>query len=137
MKIEFFVEGIPKPAGSKRALMKNDKIVVFDMSKNRDWKRDVQIIAKKRMNELGMKLFEGPLRMKLTFYMPIPKHLKNKDLLFHTKKPDLTKLIRCVEDAMTGIVYVDDRYICEQICRKYYGNKIGVEVEISKFDNYS
>lgn len=38
-----------------------------------------------------------------------------------TTRPDVLKLARAVEDALTGVVWRDDAQITEQVLRKFYG----------------
>ncbi len=130
MYISFYVAGEPKPAGSKRAVIKNGKIVIFDTAKNRQWKKDVGTVAKIAMKKFGInKPIEQPVCMKLRFDLKkSAKH--NKPVV----KPDLTKLVRCVEDAMTGIVYKDDALIIEQHCFKQYADKPGVHITIKTLE---
>ena len=57
--------------------------------------------------------------------MPIPKSLSKKkqhELLNqpHHKKPDLSNLIKFVEDALIGILFVDDRQITTIHATKIY-----------------
>jgi Holliday junction resolvase RusA-like endonuclease len=66
---------------------------------------------------------EGALRMYVDFYMLIPSSLskikqKNLEGKPHKKKPDLSNLIKFVEDVMNGLVYDDDRQIVEIIATK-------------------
>jgi hypothetical protein len=49
-----------------------------------------------------------------------------------TAKPDLLKLGRAVEDAMSGIIYRDDSQIVEEALLKHYGDKPGVDIIIEK-----
>jgi Holliday junction resolvase RusA-like endonuclease len=76
----------------------------------------------------------------MTFIMPRPKNqydakgnLKNPAPFFHTVKPDRIKLARAVEDALTGIIWVDDSQCCDGPIIKRYpipDEKIGVFVKI-------
>ncbi len=128
MVISFFVSGIPKPAGSKRAVIKNGKAIVFDMSKNKQWRKDVSTVAKIAMKNFGInEPLNCPIAMGLRFVIKKPNTSKHK---YPIVRPDLTKLIRCVEDAMNNIVYKDDALIIEQQCSKYYDNYSGVYVTI-------
>jgi len=47
-------------------------------------------------------------------------------------KPDTTKFVRAVEDALTGIVWVDDAIIVQQSARKEYGIPPRVEITIEE-----
>lgn len=140
-EICFFVPGIPRPAGSKRAFLhsKTGKQIVIDTCKHtKDWRTDIIIFARKKYK--GPPL-DRPLSLDMIFYMPRPKgHYrtgKNKNLLkksapyFHTSKPDITKLIRAVEDALTaGGIWRDDSLVVKQSAMKVYSEKPGVEIKI-------
>jgi Holliday junction resolvase RusA-like endonuclease len=138
--IKFFVPGIPKPGGSKKAFY-NPKagraIIVDDCDKNKDWKTAVSFAAKQAMQ--GRQLMAGPLRVIVHFNMPrLKAHFKPSGILkgnapiYHTVKPDATKLMRSTEDALTGIVWRDDAEIAKQEIVKLYdaGNGCGAEIEI-------
>lgn len=145
-KISFFVPGLAKPAGSKRAFAQSrtKKIVVIDAcKKSADWKVEVRATAYAEMIGKGG-LRTGPLAMSITFTMPRPKShygtgknsgfLKSGVQLWHTFKPDATKLTRCLEDALTGVVWADDAQIAKQEVFKVYGDRLGADVIISELD---
>ena len=145
-QIYFTVFGIPKPAGSKTAFaikrggVYTGRTVVMDAcKKTKSWQATVKAEAKKHAPE---KPFVGAVALELLFQMPRPKsHFgtgKNSNLRktsapdYPTGKPDVLKLTRAVEDAMTGIIYVDDaQIIFEEIKKKYSsGSFAGVEVRV-------
>ena len=74
----------------------------------------------------------GPLVVEMMFYLSRPKshygtgrnHRKVKPSAprYHTKKPDLTKIIRSTEDALTGIVWRDDSQIVARDSGKLYAD---------------
>jgi Holliday junction resolvase RusA-like endonuclease len=141
MIIEFFVPGIPKTAGSKRAILNKHtgKIVVMDSCKeSKDWKADIKAFAIK--TELK-KMLRGPLSLGLKFFLPRPKYhygsSKNKDKIkdsevnaMPTKRPDLLKMARAAEDALTGVAWQDDAQICSEQISKSYHDAPGVEIRI-------
>jgi len=47
--------------------------------------------------------------------------LKDSAPKYHTQKPDVTKLVRGVEDALSKIIYRDDCIIVKQINEKGWG----------------
>lgn len=127
--LQMFIDGHPAPAGSKRAFVlkhgpRAGCAVVTDAGgdKTADWKRTVKHFVRDAHG--GRDPETGPLGMFLTFYMARPKShfgagrnaakLKPSAPLYHTQKPDTTKLIRAIEDAMSGIVWVDDVQIVRQ-----------------------
>jgi len=139
VSVSFFVPGIPKPGGSKRAFIPKGwkrAIITEDCKGNKDWRASVAQVASEHIYAPFLK----DLKVEFTFYMPRPKsHYNAKGFIKgsflstpHTKKPDLTKLIRASEDAMTGIVWHDDSQIIEfPRARKLYAmGKVGMEVTI-------
>ena len=62
-------------------------------------------------------LLAQPLRVTLLFVMPRPKSVTRKTRpnprLRHTSKPDIENLAKSTLDALTGIVWEDDCWICE------------------------
>lgn len=155
--ISFTVYGKAEPAGSKQAFVPLDRktgqpfrranggVVVntVDDNKNsRTWKRQVSIAAKAAYD--GPPL-TGPLRFKAFFHLPRIKahfrtgryaHLLRDDApTEHVVKPDVLKLARAVEDACTGICYVDDSQIVHEVLEKTYisvGNQPYVAVVVEE-----
>lgn len=142
--ITFFVPGIAKPAGSKRAFFNKHtgKAAIVDACKTSgDWKGDVKAFAHTEMIGKGPPR-TGPLHLFVGFILPRPKShygtgknagvLKPSAPTWHTSKPDATKLLRCIEDAMTGIVWTDDAVIAKQEVFKGYGSQIGAKVTVTE-----
>jgi Holliday junction resolvase RusA-like endonuclease len=74
----------------------------------------------------GQKL-EGPLRMDIMFFFPIPKSYskKRREAIRrmteqHTKKPDIDNCIKSITDALNKFAYDDDSQVVEISARKYY-----------------
>lgn len=153
MSIEFFVEGRPLPSGSKRgfAIKKGGqytgKAIVVDANKNSVyWKQKVALTANDNYNG---KPLSGPVIVEMEFYFRRPKsHFgtgKNSGVLkrsspdHHTIKPDLLKLARAVEDALSGIIYNDDSQIVQEFLEKNYCDDIekpeGVLVRVEQLSS--
>ena len=148
MKITFFVPGIPAPGGSKRAVAgRNGKaLLIDDCKRNKPWRDSVASAGIEAMD--GNPPMEGPLSVQWVFLLPRPKHhfgtgrragiLKPSAPRYHASKPDITKLIRSAEDALTHIAWTDDAAIAEQTAVKRYtstGESPGVMVEVSRLPN--
>lgn len=146
MRVQFFVPGLPAPAGSKKAFAhaSTGKIIVTDTSgkRGRDWRACVADTAVIAMG--GRAPIAGPLWLQVTFMMPRPRgHYgtgRNADRLragaprYPVVKPDATKLLRAVEDALTGIVWRDDAQVVDQMAAKRYGERIGVHVTVNHLE---
>lgn len=80
---------------------------------------------------------DGPLALVVDFYVPRPKaHIGAKGVKpsaphYPTTRPDITKLLRAVEDAMSGIVYRDDAQIVHQQAMKRYGEPARCEILVT------
>lgn len=135
--ISFTVHGKPAPAGSKRGFYnaKAKRVIVTDDSKgSRPWKAQVSDAAAQAMN--GRELLDGPLLLELTFWMPRPKgHIGRRGNVLPSAphapavKPDLLKLARAVEDALSGVCYRDDAQIVAETLQKAY-TAGGARVEV-------
>lgn len=135
--ITFTVYGQAQPGGSKRAGVAKSTGRIFirdDNPKAHDWKLRVGQVAGELMS--GRELFQGPLYLVATFYLPRPKSHFNKSGVsrsapkYPITRPDATKLLRPLEDALTGIVWGDDAQVVEQLARKRYGEPARVVVRI-------
>ena len=137
--IVFFVAGAPKTAGSKKAFYnpKLGRTMIVDDAKNRDWKNACARAAAEAHQAPPL---AGPVLLTIVFQFLRPRsHFgtgRNAGVLrmgapkAPAVKPDLTKLTRCLEDSLKGIVWRDDAQVVEQRTRKVYADKLGALVEI-------
>lgn len=124
--ISFTVYGVPRPQGSKRHVGNG---VMIEMSKAlKPWRQDVAATAWTQVNGVIPFAAHVPVEMTLNFYFTRPKSAKKRRAM--TTRPDGSKLLRAVEDALTGIIYADDAQIVEWHIRKHYGGPDRVTVEI-------
>lgn len=140
----FFVPGIPKPAGSKRGFIvrraggKLGVAITDDCKKGKDWRGDVKVYAGMAIKA---PIVAGAVRLSVEFNMPRPKshyrtgkhagQLKPDAPTWHTSKPDRTKLVRGLEDALTGIAWTDDaQVVCGEVTKKYADREPGALVMI-------
>lgn len=140
MKLEFTVIGEPAPAGSKRAFVipgTNRASVTDANPKSRVWK---QIVSQRAHDIYGdAPLLDGPLSVVFRFFEPRPKgHFKKDGSLsadgqranFPAKRPDVLKLSRGVEDALSKVVWRDDAQIVTELLEKRWGEPARVEITI-------
>jgi len=129
-EICFFVTGIPRPGGSKKCFRhsKTGKMIVTETGKYTGAWRDMVTMA--ALGAYKCEPLTGALWVEMVFYFPRPKshfrigkysdQLKPSAPLYHTTKPDTTKLLRSTEDALTHIVWRDDSQIARQEAGKRY-----------------
>lgn len=138
--VQFRVLGKPAPAGSKRGFVVGGRVVLTDASKQtKPWQVLVQSVALDAMS--GTPPLEGPIAAHFSFTERRPKsHFNSKGELnaagrrkpYPTKAPDLLKLARAVEDALSGVCYRDDSQIVCETLEKRYGLDDGVHVYIEE-----
>ena len=142
--LNFYVPGKPETAGSKKAFpikrsTGNWGASVVDANpRTKGWQSHVAQVAYAAM---GDELFDGPLSVQIVFLLPRPKsHYRSGKYSDHLKpnaprapetRPDVLKLARAVEDAMTGICYHDDSQITAEFIVKRYSDAAGCVVRIS------
>lgn len=87
---------------------------------------------------------DGPLRVDLIFVFPRPKSMlwKSKPMPrdWCPKKPDRDNSIKSFQDALNGVVWIDDAQICAGDTLKVIASgdeQPHVEVVIRKLDEYS
>lgn len=145
--IRFVVLGLPQPAGSKRAFpfkRGNGKlgVAVSDANpKSRDWKNSVRSEAASVLGE-GFPLLAGPLHVEMAFTLPRPKghfgsgrnaqQVKASAPQFPAGKPDVLKLARAVEDALSSVVWRDDAQIVSELLLKRYGEPAAVSIMVKE-----
>jgi Holliday junction resolvase RusA-like endonuclease len=117
--VRFDVVGIAQPKGSTRAFLPKGStrpIVTSDNPKIKGWQ---QLVAEQAQTVAAGGLFLGAVALAIDFYLPRPKTLPRR-VVEHCKKPDLDKLVRSVNDALTGILYGDDAQVVAIRASKRY-----------------
>lgn len=83
------------------------------------------------------KPFAGSTHLEVIFHMPIPQSLskkKQKKLfgMYHIKRPDLSNLIKFIEDAGNEIIFTDDCLITSIDAKKIYSFEPRTEIIIKE-----
>jgi Holliday junction resolvase RusA-like endonuclease len=119
--------------------------IVDDNPKAKNWQSVVRNAAWDAMleqhpgTEVGGRrehVFDGPIGLSVTFTLRRPRgHFGVRGVLpsapaYPIVRPDCTKLLRGVEDALTGVVWRDDAQVIEQAVTKTYGTPEGVQVVV-------
>ena len=123
--ITFTAYGTPIPQGSTKAFMRPGMkfpIVTADNAKTKPWRQ--AIVDACRSLLAGRQPLEGPVEVRVVFYLPRPKSAP-KRITEPSKKPDLDKLARALGDAMTTAgVWRDDAQVISTLARKAFAGGI-------------
>jgi Holliday junction resolvase RusA-like endonuclease len=144
--VSFVCVGTPQPAGSKTAFRdpRTDRVIVKDDNpKTKPWKKAVAKSALPAMT--GRPLLDGPVSILIVFFLDRPKghygtgrnaeRVKDFAPARPIVRPDVLKLARAVEDALTGVAYEDDAQIVREHLEKHYGSPARVVVEITPLED--
>ena len=114
--ITIIVYGAPAPQGSKRFVGVSKKtgrgIMIESSARVRPWRQDVKAAARDAHG--GAPPMDGPVTVRMVFTLPKPASSPKKRRIYAKRKPDLSKLARSTEDALTDAgVLADDARIIE------------------------
>jgi len=135
--IHYVVHERPYGQGRARATVRGRHASVYTPSKTREKQKTIGKLL--RAMHVGQPL-NVPLKVTFVFYMPILKSWSKKKTRRmigapHVKKPDLSNLVKLVEDAGNGIVWEDDNLIYHYgDSRKVYDPNPRIELFIETAD---
>lgn len=112
----FVIEGNPRGQGRPRATRRGNHAAVYEAKEDTLYKQN---LAAQVVTQRPEFIKDAPIVLCAKFYLPRPKaHYDSKGAVkaryqsvLPTSKPDLSNLIKGVEDALNGIVWADDSLI--------------------------
>jgi len=113
-ELEFTVPGEPVPWQRPDNRKGGGRM---DTPRNKAVKQHIALEATKAMRGKN-ELLDGPLKLSVAFFYSWPKSYSHKRRMqpcafAKDTKPDLSNLVKLVEDALNGIVWIDDGQVCE------------------------
>lgn len=107
--ITITVHGTPAPQGSKKGFVVGKRAVLVESSaKVKPWRQAVVHAALAQLPKDWQPL-DGPLVVEMIFTLRKPQSAPKRRRTFPDRTPDLSKLIRATEDALTDAgVWADD-----------------------------
>lgn len=112
--VRIVVHGNPAPQGSKKFVgMVNGHGMMAESSKKvKPWRQDV--VAAALAVRQGAPPLDGPLTVRMVFTMPKPASAPKRRRSWPNKKPDVSKLARSTEDALTTAgIWTDDARVVQ------------------------
>lgn len=136
----FSVVGRPAPQGSKTYLgngrfKEQSKFVPA-------WRNDVRQAAS---SVFGEALINGPIFTEITFFFARPKchyisnnpekAIRHGAPYWHVSAPDRDKLERSTNDALTGVIWIDDSQIAGTLSQKVYtAGRSGAAIKVYRLN---
>lgn len=133
------VNGDPIPQGRPRLTTINGHARAYDPAKSRNYKQLIKLMAQQHAPDEPTK---NPVILSVLIYRKIPKSFSKKKreqidlgLLRPTTKPDVSNVIKGVEDALNGVWYKDDSQIVAYgKVGKWYSDTPRVEITMEVLD---
>lgn len=134
--ISFTVYGEPISQLRPRATTINGYVRMYDPQKSRDYKQYVRLVA---VEHKPPKPLEGEIELVIDVYRPIPKSMSKrkrqlalKGKIRPTTKPDIDNYVKAIKDALSGIIWKDDKQVVSLTVRKWYSDMPRVEIDIEE-----
>lgn len=146
--LTMWVPGKPQTAGSKSGFVnpKTGKVIITESAKGqakvakKTWRQDLRDegVRQRRVVWLVDEPVDGPLWARFVFVRSRPssqlrsgRHagaVKDTALgLRPVARPDALKLARAAEDALTGVLWLDDSQIVRESIWKAFGDDVGLD----------
>ena len=142
-KISFAVAGDAVGKGRSRHRHITTKVgknidMEYTPAKTRSYEQRVRLEYERQVGH-GMYAKDAALKMKVTVYKRIPKGMTKKNRarieageLRPGKKPDISNIIKSIEDGLNGVAYLDDNQIVDQHGVAWYAEEPYTLVEIEE-----
>lgn len=119
------IPGIPIAKKRPRFARKGKFVMTYNPQETEEGRFLFEV--QKQWNQVPI---ESPLRVKCYFGMPIPKGTSGKKFeamikheIRHTKRPDISNLVKFVEDCLNSVVWKDDSQIVYLAGEKFYSEE--------------
>jgi len=131
MKYKYVLYGKPLPLLRPRTSF--IKRLIYDPQKIEKEQAQQQL----RLQHKTRPVIHQPIHLEVTFFMPPPTSMTKTKKAFlykspHFKKPDLSNLIKFIEDVAQGIIFQDDSRIISINAKKLYDEHPRTEFTIHK-----
>lgn len=133
--LSFTIKATPEPQLRPRVSMIGGHPHVYDPKSTRDFKKIVTKLASAEMGKTEP--IDGPLKVSFTFYRPVQQSLSKAEFErravgdeLPTVKPDVSNYLKAVEDALNGVVWVDDKAITTEVIKKRYSTTPRIMVKV-------
>lgn len=128
------IPGDAVPQGRPRVVRVGGRTIAYDPPKSKDYKARVRQYAAQNAPKEPL---EGAVTLGVQIFRSVPKSWSKKKraaaiagVIQPTTKPDVSNVIKGIEDALNGIWYRDDSQIIDERVTKRYAREPGVLVSM-------
>ena len=127
------VLGEPIAQGRPRFSRQGGFVKAYDPPRSRDYKQYIKLVAREDAPEVPV---TGAVQLSLKIYRAIPKSMSKckreaaiAGRLRPTTKPDVSNILKGVEDALKGLWYADDsQMVGYGVLGKWYAERPRIEI---------
>lgn len=142
MRLVFTVPGDPVAKGRAKISTFGGKPRAYTPDKTRNYESLVRLAAQEALGDKPP--LDGPLYLRVDVYLAIPESWSKRKkacaldgTVLPTKKPDLSNVLKAVEDGMNSVAFTDDSRVVNLTSMKRYSDRPRVEVEVAAIDGES
>lgn len=131
--LDVFVPGTPRPQGSKKSFGRGRMVEVSEHVG--PWRERVALFAHNAWAHQPLIERLVPVKTVLEFVMPRPASAPKRSTPSMIRQPDCDKLLRAVDDALTGVIWIDDAQVVNSHQVKRYaeiGETAGVRIRVAR-----
>lgn len=133
------VLGEPIAQGRPRFSRQGGFVKAYDPPRSRDYKQYIRLVAREDAPEVPV---TGAVQLSLKIYRAIPKSMPKRKReaaiagrLRPTTKPDVSNVLKGVEDALKGVWYADDSQIVGYgELGKWYSERPRIEIAMQEIE---
>lgn len=110
-------------------------IVVYDPKQTHAYKQQLRSLAQSQYTQEAL---TTALKVDVSFFRPVQKSISTIERERRIRgehrpvvKADIDNYIKAVFDALNGVVWQDDKQICDLVAHKYYTDRPRIEIEVT------
>lgn len=132
--VQFTVPGKPRGKGRPRFSTAGGFVRTYTDAQTASYENLVAL----EYERAGGKLMDGPVRVLIHAYFPIPKSASKKlrgemidGVVLPKCKPDVDNICKAVLDGLNGVAYTDDTQVTTLVSMRDYGEIPRLDVKVS------
>ena len=138
--IVIHITGHPVPQGRPRAAVISGHAVLYKPKQSRQWENDARQVARQKMGSRTP--LTGCLSLEMGVSLTPPQSWPSwkyeaaiEGKIRPTGRPDVSNYLKAAEDALNGVVWIDDSQVVSITVHKVYGQTPGVRLTVREIED--